>query len=95
MSLWLSSILSPVFQRWAVEVEGSLRMIRTCPFVGPGSRARDFWEAIDLDGPVARHTGVPDGKWFKRFPGMILCGEGELVKTFLLPGQTPIGEEIT
>jgi len=32
---------------------------------------------------------VPDGPWFKRFSGMIVCGEGELVKTFLLPGQAP------
>jgi len=38
--------------------------------------------------------GVPAGPWFKRFPGMTLCGEGELVKTFLLPGQLPYGQEI-
>ena len=37
---------------------------------------------------------VPVGKWFKRFPGMTVCGEGELVKTFLVPGQIPDGEEI-
>jgi len=37
---------------------------------------------------------VPSGKWFKRFSGMIVCGEGELVKTFLVPGQIPFGEEI-
>ena len=37
---------------------------------------------------------VPPGKWFKRFPGMIVCGEGELVKTFLVPGQIPTGAEI-
>ncbi len=37
---------------------------------------------------------VPNGKWFKRFPAMIVCGEGELVKTFLVPGQVPIGEEV-
>jgi hypothetical protein len=37
---------------------------------------------------------VPGGKWFKRFPGMIVCGEAELVKTFLVEGQVPIGEEI-
>ena len=37
---------------------------------------------------------VPSGEWFKRFPKMIVCGEGELVKTFLLPEQTPFGEEI-
>ena len=37
---------------------------------------------------------VPNGKWFKRFPDMIVCGEGELVKTFLVPGQVPVGEEI-
>ena len=38
---------------------------------------------------------VPAGDWFKRFPGMIVCGEGELVKTFLLPGQAPHGQEVT
>lgn len=37
---------------------------------------------------------VPAGPWFKRFPGMIACGEGELVKTFLIPGQAPHGEEV-
>ena len=36
---------------------------------------------------------VPAGRWFKRFPGMIVCGEAGLVKTFLLPDQTPVGEE--
>jgi len=41
----------------------------------------------------ANHT-VPEGKWFKRFGDFVLCGEGELVKTFLLPGQSPIGEEV-
>ncbi|MGD1018460.1 MAG: hypothetical protein ABSA12_03995 [Verrucomicrobiia bacterium] len=37
---------------------------------------------------------VPDGKWYKRFPGMTVCGEGELVKTFLIGGQTAEGEEV-
>ena len=37
---------------------------------------------------------VPSGKWFKPFPGLIVCGEGELVKTFLRSEQTPIGDEI-
>ncbi len=25
---------------------------------------------------------VPEGRWFKRFSGMFVCGEGELVLTF-------------
>ena len=37
---------------------------------------------------------VPRGRWFKRFPGMIACGEGELVKTFLRIGQIPTGVEV-
>ncbi len=37
---------------------------------------------------------VPIGPWFKRFSGMIVCGEGELVKTFLVPGQLPHGQEL-
>ena len=36
---------------------------------------------------------VPEGRWFKRFDGFFICGEGELVKTFLLPGQVPNGIE--
>jgi len=36
---------------------------------------------------------VPNDRWFKRFPGMIVCGEGELVKTFLTADQTPTGTE--
>jgi hypothetical protein len=37
---------------------------------------------------------VPHGKWFKRFPEMIVCGEGELIKTFLRLGQVAEGEEV-
>ena len=37
---------------------------------------------------------VTEGKWFKRFSGMTVCGEGELIKTFLLLGQLPEGSEI-
>ena len=37
---------------------------------------------------------VPRGRWFKRLSGMIVCGEGELVKTFLRAGQLPTGEEV-
>ncbi len=38
---------------------------------------------------------VPAGALFKRFPEMIVCGEGPLVKTFLRPGQVPTGEEVS
>ena len=37
---------------------------------------------------------VPEGEWYKRFAGMTVCGEGELIKTFLLPGQAPKGKRI-
>lgn len=37
---------------------------------------------------------VPIGDWYKRFSGMIVCGRGALVHTFLTPKQTPIGEEL-
>ncbi len=37
---------------------------------------------------------VPEGKWFKIFPGMIVCGEGELIKTFLQADQVATGEEL-
>jgi hypothetical protein len=37
---------------------------------------------------------VPGGKWFKKFSGLTVCGEGELIKTFLEPGQIATGEEL-
>lgn len=37
---------------------------------------------------------VPEGRWFKRFPEMCLCGDGDLVKTFLRAGQLPDGQEV-
>jgi len=39
------------------------------------------------------HADVPEGKWFKRFPEMLVWGEGELIKAFLVPGQAPTGED--
>ncbi|MDQ6699173.1 MAG: hypothetical protein M3Z36_03190 [Acidobacteriota bacterium] len=37
---------------------------------------------------------VPEGQWYKRFSGMTVCGEGELIKTFLVPTQAPKGRRI-
>jgi hypothetical protein len=37
---------------------------------------------------------VPQGKWFKRFSHFTVCGEGELIKTFLLPGQAAEGRDL-
>lgn len=37
---------------------------------------------------------VPLGPWFKWFPDFAVCGEGELVKTFLVRGQIPVGKEV-
>ena len=38
---------------------------------------------------------VPRGQWYKRFSGMTVCGEGDLIKTFLLAGQHAKGERVT
>jgi hypothetical protein len=37
---------------------------------------------------------VPEGRWFKCFPELTVCGEGELIKTFLRPDQAALGEEL-
>jgi hypothetical protein len=37
---------------------------------------------------------VPEGQWYKRFSGVTVCGERELIKTFLLPGQAPKGRHL-
>jgi len=41
-----------------------------------------------------REPEVPEGQWYKRFSGMTVCGEGELIKTFLLSGQAPKGQQV-
>jgi hypothetical protein len=43
---------------------------------------------------LATEPEVPNQRWFKRFPGMIVCGEGELIKTFLHEGQAPTGQNL-
>ena len=37
---------------------------------------------------------VPEGQWYKRFSGMTVCGDGELIKTFLLPAQAAKGQHV-
>jgi len=37
---------------------------------------------------------VPVGPWYKDFGSFKLCGEGKYPKTFLLPGQAAIGQEL-
>jgi hypothetical protein len=37
---------------------------------------------------------VPAGQWYKRFPGMFVCSDGELIRTFLLPSQHPKGKRV-
>jgi len=41
-----------------------------------------------------REPEVPDGQWYQRFSAMTVCGEGELIKTLLLPGQAPKGQNV-
>ena len=38
---------------------------------------------------------VPAGRWFKDFSNFVVCGEGELIKTFLPKGRLPEGEEVS
>ena len=37
---------------------------------------------------------VPEGRWFKRFNEVTVCGHGELIKTLLRPDQAALGEEL-
>jgi hypothetical protein len=37
---------------------------------------------------------VPDGRWYKEFGSVKLCGEGKYPKTFLLAGQAPAGQKL-
>ena len=55
----------------------------------PGSRIEILAQWLDTE------PEVPEGDWYKQFSGMTVCGEGELVKTFLLPGQHARGRKIS
>jgi hypothetical protein len=37
---------------------------------------------------------LPTGQWYKRFSGMTVCGEGDLIKTFVLPSHAPKGKRV-
>ena len=57
-------------------------------------RAREI--SPDQLGEFALDTApeVAMGRWFKRFSDMTVCGEGEMVKTFLREAQAAPGEEV-
>jgi len=61
-------------------------------------RIKDRQISVDQLGLLAdwlsTEPEAPNGRWFKRFPGMIVCGEGELVSTFLRPDQAAMGKEL-
>jgi hypothetical protein len=52
-------------------------------------------QLVLLAGWLDTEPEVPEGPWYKRFPGMTVCGDGELIKTFLLPGQSPKGSRVS
>jgi len=56
-------------------------------------RQISYEQIVALAGWLDTEPDVPEGKWFRRFSGFTVCGEGELIKTFLLPGQVPDGME--
>ena len=38
---------------------------------------------------------VSEGPWYKRLSGMTVCGEADLIKTFLLSDQHPQGQRVS
>ncbi|MBE7504343.1 MAG: hypothetical protein HS113_29440 [Verrucomicrobiales bacterium] len=57
-------------------------------------RGVDEDQLVELREWVKTEPVVPEGPWFKEFDGFVVCGAGELVKTFLVPGQVPVGTRI-
>ena len=57
-------------------------------------RGISYDQIIELARWMDTEPEVPSQKWFKKFAGFTVCGEGELVKTFLTAGQAPEGQEI-
>jgi len=57
-------------------------------------RSISFQQLSELAQWMDAEPEVPAGKWFKKFGGFTVCGEGELMKTFLRSGQVPEGLEV-
>jgi len=51
-------------------------------------------QLVELGRWLDKEPEVPAGKWYKPFSGMTVCGEGEFVKTFLLPRQNPTAQRV-
>jgi hypothetical protein len=51
-------------------------------------------QLVQLSVWLASNPEVPNTKWFRRFDGFTVCGEAELVKTFLVSGQLAEGQEL-
>ncbi|MBN8245841.1 MAG: hypothetical protein J0L84_00195 [Verrucomicrobia bacterium] len=47
-----------------------------------------------LRGWLMTEPEVPAGPWYKEFGGLTVCGDGELIKTFLVPGQLAFGTKL-
>lgn len=43
---------------------------------------------------IESNPTVPMGDWFKRFPGVTVCGRDSLVRTLLTRQQTAVGAEV-
>jgi len=43
---------------------------------------------------VEENPTVPEGDWFKRLRGVVVCGRDALIRTFLTPKQTAVGIEV-
>ena len=54
----------------------------------PVEDLRNFAQWLDTN------PTVPSGRWFKRFAKIIVCGEGELVKTILEDRHSAVGSEV-
>ena len=59
-----------------------------------GSRRIPATQLALLAAWLETEPDVPEGQWFKEFSGMTVGGEGELIKTLLLPGQAAKGERL-
>ena len=43
---------------------------------------------------IESNPEVPNGKWYKEFDSFTLCGEGPYPKTFLVSGQSALGDKL-
>jgi hypothetical protein len=106
-ALLLRAELQPILRNltvldWVLRADVAHRFTTSRPWIGETEFIDCIWDR--WLGPASQlellakwldsEPEAPVAQWYKRFSGLTVCGEGELIKIFLLPAQAPKGQHV-